>query len=168
MPSNTSSAIFDRSELLTTRKTDPVLEANKKLIRQHTDLTWNRGRPKLLAPLHTRDFYFANSYSGRKVDFQGFCETVEIIREAIPNLSVLTDDIIADHDKMASTMTFYGSVEKPVLGLPPSDRVLTLSAVFLWYLQRDRIRSLTTVFNVEEIFDQTGTPSTRGRGSHYS
>ncbi|WP_211827606.1 ester cyclase [Kistimonas asteriae] len=128
----------------------------EQLVRRHIEWSWNRGKERLLAHCHTRDFFYFNSLIGRKTDFQGFSQTIQLVRHYMPDLEVLTDDIIVDHNKLATTSTFYGTLKKPLPGVEPSDRVITLSAISVWYLQSGRIRSLTTLFNMEELLEQTG------------
>lgn len=104
----------------------------KRVVRQHIDLTWNKGRLALAEQLQSKDFLYKSSFLGQTLDSAGYAGMVQEIREAMPDLEVVVEECIAEGHKVFTWSTLIGSIQKPALGYPPSDRVLSISAMAFW------------------------------------
>lgn len=56
----------------------------KRVVRQHIDLTWNKGRLALAEQLQSKDFLYKSSFLGQTLDSAGYAGMVQEIREAMP------------------------------------------------------------------------------------
>ncbi len=133
------------------------LEEMKKRVRQHIDLSWNKGRLALAEQLHSADFLYKSSFMGRPLDSVGFSRMVQEIRSAMPELEVVLEECIAEGNKVVTWSTLIGTIDKPALGYPPSDKVLSISAMAFWTLAPNgEIREICTMFDMESFRSQLG------------
>ena len=129
----------------------------KRRVRQHIDLTWNRGRLALAEQLQSRDFLYKSSFVGHPLDSRGYCELIARIREGMPGLEVIVEECIGEGRKVVTWSTLIGTIEKPALGYPPSDKVLSISAMAFWTLAPNGdIREICTMFDMESFRAQLG------------
>lgn len=128
------------------------LDDRKKVVCQHIDLTWNKGRLALAEQLHSRDFLYKSSFIGRPLSSAGFAQMVQDIRHAMPDLQVVVEECIAEGYKVVTWSTLIGTIEKPALGYPPSDKVLSISAMAFWTLTPgNEIQEICTMFDMESF-----------------
>lgn len=133
------------------------LDDHKKLVCQHIDLTWNKGRMALADQLHTRDFLYKSSFVGHPLNNDGFARMVQNIRLAMPDLEVIVEECIAEGYKVVTWCTLIGTIQTPALGYPPSDKVLSISAMAFWTLTPAKeIQEICTMFDMESFRAQLG------------
>jgi len=134
-----------------------TLDDKKKRVRQHIDLTWNRGHMALAEQMHGPDFLYKSSFIGRPLGSAAFVRMVQEIRDAMPDMEVMVEECIAEGDKVVTWSTLVGTIEKPAMGYPPSDKVLSISAMAFWTLAPNGdIREICTMFDMESFRAQLG------------
>lgn len=133
------------------------LDDMKRTVRQHIDLSWNKGRLALAERLHSKDFLYKSSFMGRPLNGSDYCAMVEEIRGAMPDLEVVVEECLAEGNKVVTWSTLIGTLEKPALGYPASDRVLSISAMAFWTLNSvGDIQEICTMFDMESFRSQLG------------
>ncbi|MBA1264086.1 ketosteroid isomerase-related protein [Stutzerimonas sp. NM35] len=133
------------------------LDDYKKLVRQHIELTWNRGHMALAEQLHSKDFLYKSSFIGRSLYSAEFLDMVRQIRHAMPELEVVVEECIAEGNKVVTWSTLIGTIERPAFGYPSSDKVLSISAMAFWTLTPSRqIEEICTMFDMESFRAQLG------------
>ena len=133
------------------------LDEMKKRVRQHIDLSWNKGHLALAEQLHSADFLYKSSFVGRPLGSAGFTGMVREIRHAMPDIEVVMEECIAEGQKVVTWSTLIGTIQKPALGYPPSDKVLSISAMAFWTLTpAGEIREICTMFDMESFRAQLG------------
>ena len=133
------------------------LDDMKKLVRHHIDLSWNKGRIALAEQLHSKSFLYKSSFVGRPIDSAAFGAMVLEVRSAMPDLVVVLEEILAEGNKVFTWSTLIGTIEKPAMGYPPSDKVLSISAMACWTLTcAGEIEELCTIFDMESFRSQLG------------
>lgn len=133
------------------------LDDRKKLVRQHIDLSWNKGRAALAEQLHSKDFLYKSSFIGRPMASAAFTQMVQEIRHAMPDLQVVVEECIAEDYKVVTWSTLIGTIEKPALGYPASDKVLSISAMAFWSISPShKIQEICTMFDMESLRAQLG------------
>lgn len=129
----------------------------KRRVRQHIDLTWNKGRLALAEQTHTADFLYKSSFLGRSLNSAEFVQMVADIRTAMPELEVVIEECLAEGNKVVTWSTLIGILEQPALGYPSSDKVLSISAMAFWTLASNGdIRDICTMFDMESLRAQLG------------
>ncbi|MDX1366998.1 ketosteroid isomerase-related protein [Pseudomonas sp.] len=133
------------------------LDDRKKVVCQHIDLSWNKGRLALAEQLHSRDFLYKSSFVGRPLGSAAFAQLIQDIRTAMPDLQVVVEECIAEGNKVVTWSTLIGTIEKPALGYPPSDKVLSIAAMAFWTLTpSNEIQEICTMFDMESFRAQLG------------
>ncbi len=133
------------------------LDDMKRTVRQHIDLSWNKGRLALAERLHSKDFLYKSSFMGRPLNGSDYCAMVEEIRSAMPDLEVVVEECLAEGNKVVTWSTLIGTLEKSALGYPASDRVLSISAMAFWTLNSvGDIQEICTMFDMESFRSQLG------------
>jgi steroid delta-isomerase-like uncharacterized protein len=75
----------------------------------------------------------------------------------MPDLEVVIEECIAEGNKVVTWSTLIGTIEKPAFGYPPSDKVLSISAMAFWTLTpSSEIQEICTIFDVESFRAQLG------------
>ncbi|WP_339526155.1 ketosteroid isomerase-related protein [Pseudomonas sp. EA_35y_Pfl2_R111] len=133
------------------------LDDRKKLVRHHIELSWNKGRTALAEQLHSKDFLYKSSFIGRPLTSPAFAQMVQDIRHAMPDLQVVIEECIAEHNKVVTWSTLIGTIQKPALGYPPSDKILSISAMAFWTITpSNEIQEICTMFDMESFRSQLG------------
>ena len=133
------------------------LDDRKKVVCQHIDLTWNKGRLALAEQLHSRDFLYKSSFIGHPVGSAGFAQIVQTVRHSMPDLQIMVEECIAEGYKVVTWSTLIGTIQNPALGYPPSDKVLSISAMAFWTLTPgNEIQEICTMFDMESFRAQLG------------
>ncbi|WPC06077.1 ketosteroid isomerase-related protein [Pseudomonas sp. MBLB4123] len=133
------------------------LEERKKLVRRHIDLSWNKGHLALVEQLHSQDFLYKSSFAGRPLNSPSFAQLVREIRRAMPDLEVVVEECVAEGNKVVTWSTLIGTIEQPALGYPPSDKVLSISAMAFWTLTpANEVQEICTMFDMESFRAQLG------------
>lgn len=133
------------------------LDDLKRLVCQHIDLSWNKGRLALIERLHSKDFLYKSSFVGRPLNSSAFTQMVHDIRLAMPDLQVVVEECIAEGNKVVTWSTLIGTIEKPAFGYPPSDKILNISAMAFWTLTPSgEIQEICTMFDMESFRAQQG------------
>ena len=119
-----------------------------------------QGEPGLLAlseRLHSKDFLYKSSFVGRPLNSGAFTQMVHDIRLAMPDLQVVVEECIAEGNKVVTWSTLIGTIQKPALGYPPSDKVLSISAMAFWTLTPgNEVQEICTMFDMESFRAQLG------------
>ena len=133
------------------------LDDMKRTVRQHIDLSCNKGRLALAERLHSKDFLYKSSFMGRPLNGSDYCAMVEEIRSAMPDLEVVIEECLAEGNKVVTWSTLIGTLEKAAMGYPASDRVLSISAMAFWTLNSvGEIQEICTMFDMESFRSQLG------------
>ena len=133
------------------------LEDHKKLVRQHIELSWNKGHLALSERLHSKDFLYKSSFVGTQLNSAGFSQLIQNIRNAMPDLQVVIEECVAEGNKVVTWSTMIGTIEQPAFGYPASDKVLSISAMAFWTLNfNGEIQEICTMFDMESFRAQQG------------
>lgn len=133
------------------------LDDRKKLVRHHIDLSWNKGRIALAEQLHSKDFLYKSSFIGQALSSPAFAQMIRDIRDAMPDLQVVIEECIAEGNKVMTWSTLIGTIQKPAFGYPPSDKVVSISAMAFWTLTpSNEIQEICTMFDMESFRSQLG------------
>ena len=133
------------------------LDDLKRLVCQHIDLCWNKGRLALTERLHSKDFLYKSSFIDRPLNSSAFTQMVHDIRQAMPDLQVVVEECIAEGNKVMTWSTLIGTIEQPAFGYPASDKVLSISAMTFWTITPNgEIQTICTMFDMESFRAQQG------------
>lgn len=76
--------------------------------------------------------------------------------EALPDVTVVVDDMIAEGEKVAVRWTFRGTHEGPLLGLPPTGRPVQVSGLTFYRIVGGKVVEETGIGNTLGLMQQLG------------
>ncbi|WP_313410900.1 ketosteroid isomerase-related protein [Stutzerimonas kunmingensis] len=115
------------------------------------------GRLALAEHLHSKDFLYKSSFIGRPLASAEFLDMVRQIRHAMPELEVVVEECIAEGNRVVTWSTLIGTIEQPAFGYPPSDKVLSISAMAFWTITpTQQVQEICTMFDMESFRAQLG------------
>jgi len=123
-------------------------EENKDLVRRHIELSWNKGKFNLLQQLVSKRFRYQTTFKDGFKNFDEYTEYVSEIRNAVPDLEVSVEEIMAEDNKVITFSTFAGSFTKPLFGMPANGKVIAFSGASVWTIHKGKIESQTTMVDL--------------------
>jgi steroid delta-isomerase-like uncharacterized protein len=132
-------------------------DERKRRVRQHIDLSWSKGRLALAEQLQSRYFSYKSSFIAQPVSSAGFGLIVREIRQAMPDLEVVVDECLSDGNRVVTSSTLFGTLERTVFGHAPTGKILTVAAMSIWTLNPGGdIEEINTLFDLESARKQLG------------
>ncbi len=130
-------------------------EENKAIIRRFFEVGPSKGdlaaANELLSPkfsLHTP----LPSAPGT----QGIDDIIITCRAAFEHLNVTVEDMIAEGDKVAARFTAHGIHKGNFMGLPPTDRPITMTGIEIFRIEDGKIVELWAEANLLGLMVQLG------------
>lgn len=129
----------------------------KRLVRQHIDLSWNKGRLALATQLHSPDFLYKSSFTAQPQDSTGYCRLIEGIRSSMDELDVVIEECVSEGRKVFTWSTLVGSISRPAFGYPATDRVVSIPGMAFWvFNSQGQLQELCTLIDMESFRSQMG------------
>jgi predicted ester cyclase len=116
-----------------------VLEQNKFLIYRFVDQMLNKRNPDVIDELVAPDFVDHDAPPGQAPGPEGVKRTLEAVETALGDFRVLTDDIIAEGDRVVTRHTAEATHIGPFLGFAPTGRRLRWTAISIYRIADGRI-----------------------------
>jgi steroid delta-isomerase-like uncharacterized protein len=129
---------------------------NKQLVQRHLNLAWNQGAFDEISHFLAADFHYKTTFTDEILDAPRYIEFIQVFREAMPNLMLEVELAMAEGKHVMTQVSFFGIVEKPVYGIPASDKIITFHAMSVWEVQGKRIISLDTLIDIAGLERQLG------------
>jgi steroid delta-isomerase-like uncharacterized protein len=133
-----------------------TVEINKEIVRRALDQVFNVGSIEAVERLYAPDFvnHIAPSMGSEIRGIEGVKANVVLWRTAFPDLRVTLDAEIAERDLVVSRWTAQGTHRGPLRGIPPSGRVITLSAIEISRVAGHRIAEQWLVWDTLDLLHQ--------------
>ena len=108
------------------------LEQNKALTRNYIEEAWNKGDLDFIDKNFSSDFVGHGTFPGQPTNRDGVKSVISTIRNAIPDLHITIEDILAEGDKVASRWVTKGTHKGDLMGAKPTGNKISVSetAVF--------------------------------------
>jgi len=113
-------------------------EANKELVRRLIEEAWNKGNLAVIDELISPDYVLhidAPGAPGR----EGYKQAVEMHHAAWSDLRLTIEDMIAEGNKVAMRGTLRGVHEGEYMGIPPTGKQATWSAISIRRIEGGQI-----------------------------
>jgi steroid delta-isomerase-like uncharacterized protein len=135
-------------------------EANKAVVRRLFDEVINRGQLATVDELLADNVVFGGR--GGKVAVQGiegFKRIVTMLRTAFADYTFTIGDEIAEGDKVVARFEATGRHEGNYLGIPPTGKQVTYSAVDIFRLSDGKIEEVWSLSDQLDLMQQLGAIS---------
>jgi len=133
-----------------------TLEENKEIIRHWIDAGVNTGDLSVADELFEPDV-LAHAPEGdvRGVD-AGPKASVRLLREALPDLELTIDDLIAEGDRVVARFVAQGSHRGEFMGIPPTGRSVSFGGMYVYRLSGGRIAEVWGSLDALGLLGQLG------------
>ena len=108
------------------------LEQNKALMRNYIEEAWNKGNLDFVDKNFSSDFVGHGTFHGQPTNRDGVKSVISTIRNAIPDLNITIEDMLAEGTKVASRWVTKGTHKGDLMGAKPTGNKISVSetAVF--------------------------------------
>jgi steroid delta-isomerase-like uncharacterized protein len=131
-------------------------ERNKAIVRRWYERGVGQGELALADELFAAEFGNEPSASGRRIGPAGVKRIVGELRSAVPDLSVMIEEMIAEGDTVVIRFTGSGTHRGAFRGIPPSGKAVRFTEVGFLRLREGRIVTRRVAFEGASLVEQLG------------
>jgi len=113
--------------------------ARKTAVRAFYERLWNSWDLDAIPELLSEDLRFRGSLGHEKRGHDGFAGYVEMIRAAFPDFHNRVEDLWEEDDTVVARLTWSGTHEGEIFGLPPTGRRIEYVGVGVFHFADARI-----------------------------
>jgi steroid delta-isomerase-like uncharacterized protein len=103
-----------------------------------------------------------NSGAPDPLNVEGFKQFGGVFRTAFPDGKLTVEDLIVDGDKVVSRITYRGTHTGDMMGIPPTGKPVTVSAMIIDQFGNGKIVESWRLFDQMGMMQQLGLVSTPG------
>ena len=136
-----------------------MLEENKQLVRRWFDEAWNKGRSEAIDEMfdengiaHGLSNDPANPIIGPK-DYKPF---YNMFRQALPNMKIVIEDMIAEGDKVTARCSVRGKHEGEFLGIAATQSPIEFTGITIVRIANGKIVEAWNNFDFMTVHKQVG------------
>lgn len=138
-------------------------EENKALVRRVIEEAWNKGNLAVIDELLSPD-YAVEVASPGSPGREGYRQAVTMFRAAFPDLRFSIADMVAEGDKVVVRATIRGTHKGEYLGIGPTGKQVTLTAISIRRLQGGKIVEEWVEADMMGLMQQMGVVPPPGQG----
>ncbi len=131
------------------------VEENKALVRQWVEL-WNMGNIDAIGAFVTPDYVRHDPNSPEIRGPEAEQQLVAMYRAAFPDLHFTVEHLVAEGDTVLPHFTVHGTHRGELLGIPPTDKPVTVVAMELFRLVDGKIAEQWVVMDALGLMQQLG------------
>ncbi len=129
---------------------------NKTIARRFNEDVWGRGDEAALDELFAPDFIDHGALPGQTPDREGHKQILAAFRSAFPDLNVITEDIIAEGDKVVSRWSARGTHQGDLMGIAPTGNEVTFRGIDVLRIVGGKVVERWAEYNALEVMQQLG------------
>jgi steroid delta-isomerase-like uncharacterized protein len=134
-------------------------QENKAIVRRYWGV-WEEGNTDLVDELLAPDYFNHTPASpDQPTGPEGVKEVVSMFRNAMPDLKVVIEDMIAEGDKVAVRYTLEGTHESELFGVPPTGQRLSIKSISVERVSDGKIREHWRITDGLDMMQQLGVTS---------
>ena len=105
------------------------LEENKAIVRRYLEEAWNRGNVGILDELMAPSYARYMSGQAAPLDREGQKQRIAGFHQALPDLHLTIEDLIAEGDRVVFRITVHGTHQGILMGIAPTGKQMSVSAI---------------------------------------
>ena len=133
-----------------------IPEENKRLIREFVEETINRRNLEAMDTMVVPDFLEHVPLPGQGPGRDGLKAAIGAFLSAFPDLRWKTEEQIAEGNKVMSRFTWTGTHRGEFLGVPPTQRRVSVWGVVIDVIAHDRLAESRILMDVMSLMQQLG------------
>jgi len=114
-------------------------EANKAIVRRYLEEAWNQRNVGIIDELMATNYARYLGGQASPLDREGQKQRIASFHQALPDVHLTIEDLVAEGDKVVFRITIRGTQEGPLMGVAPTGRQVTFSAIDIARLAEDKI-----------------------------
>ena len=131
-------------------------EENKSISRRVQEEAFNQGNLAVIDELVAADYVDHDLPPGFPEGQEGFKQLVAMYRAAFPDVQMTIEDVIADGDKVALRWTATGTHQGELMGIPPTNKQVTVTGMDINRLAGGKIAEHWGNFDQMGMMQQLG------------
>ena len=116
----------------------------------------NNGRYEVCDEIVAEDFLELDPFPGQRQGREGLKEVIAVFRAAFPDIHWVVEESIASGDKVVTRFTWTGTHRSPFLGIPATDRPVTVKGVVIDRLVNGRMTDSRILMDTFGMMMQLG------------
>jgi steroid delta-isomerase-like uncharacterized protein len=135
-------------------------EENKAVVRRFVEVVFNQGNLAAVDRFLAADYRDANALPGQEPGREGAKRAFTLYRAVFPDLRYTIEEMIAEGDTVVTRVTFRGTHRGAFLGIPPTNRQVSIPAVHITRLVEGTIREHWSLMDDLGLMQQLGVVPT--------
>ena len=131
-------------------------EENKSISRRVQEEAFNQGNLAVIDELVAADYVDHDLPPGFPDGPEGYKQLVAMYRAAFPDVQMTIEDVIADGDKVALRWTATGTHQGELMGIPPTNKQVTVTGMDINRLAGGKIAEHWGNFDQMGMMQQLG------------
>ena len=131
-------------------------EQNKALVRRLIEEVMSGGNMSLIDEFVAPDFIENEVIPGLSSGREGFKQTNNMFRSAFPDLKVTINDMLAEGDKVALSVTFSGTHKGDLMGMAPTGKRFSMNAHDIMRIENGKLKEHWGVSDMMGMMQQLG------------
>lgn len=127
-----------------------VGETNKRIVRRYIMEGWAQGDVSVVDELVRPDVVDHDPFPGQAAGSPGWVQAIEMVRHAMPDLTVRIEEMVAEGDRVAVRWVCPGTNTGPFAGRAPTGQRLTIVGIDMHRLANGRIAETHRVLRFQE------------------
>jgi predicted ester cyclase len=124
---------------------------NEKIVRQTLE-AFEAANERGIREGLARDFVFHNAPPGFTENADGFVQLARHVKSGIPDAKLTIHDIFSGGDKVAVRFSHGGTHRGELIGVPPSNRTVTIRGIEIYRLSDGKIAEYWGELDASDVF----------------
>jgi steroid delta-isomerase-like uncharacterized protein len=138
------------------------IENNKAAVRRFNE-AFNTGDLDAAVAVFAANAVIHNSGAPDPLNVEGFKQFGGVFRTAFPDGKLTIDDLIVEGDKVVSRVIYRGTHTGDMMGIPPTGKPVTVSAILIDQFADGKIVESWRLFDQMAMMQQLGLVPTPGQ-----
>jgi steroid delta-isomerase-like uncharacterized protein len=131
-------------------------EENKAVVRRFVEEVFNHGHLAAVDQFLAAEYRDANALPGQEPGREGAKRAFSLYQDVFPDLRYTIEEMIAEGDTVVTRVTFRGTHRGAFLGIPPTNRQVSIPAVHITRLVEGTIREHWSLMDDLGLMQQLG------------
>ena len=131
-------------------------EENKAVVRRFVEEVFNQSNLAAVDRFLAAEYRDANALPGQEPGREGAKRAFSLYQEVFPDLRYTIEEMIAEGDTVVTRVTFRGTHRGAFLGIPPTNRQVSVPAVHITRLVEGTIREHWSLMDDLGLMQQLG------------
>jgi steroid delta-isomerase-like uncharacterized protein len=138
-------------------------EENKAVVRRFVEEVFNQGNLAAVDQFLAAEYRDANALPGQEPGREGAKRAFALYQEVFPDLRYTIEEMIAEGDTVVTRATFRATHQETFLGVPPTNRQVSVTTVHITRLEGGRIREHWSLMDDLGLMQQLGVVPAAGQ-----